>query len=973
MGPLQFVYSLQRVAGLPIQNVLAVQRSVVIIFASQDASAARRLQRFLAAFRTPKRLVGRASLLGQVPDRIAPHLLESAENGFEKSPSADSHTLLRESSSLVVMCSPHSAASASLNELIKAFKKLGRADRILCVIVAGEPNATNNRIARASEECFAPALQFALGADGNLSDTRVEPIAADVRPGKDRWRDACLKIAAGIAGVGYDELKQRALRRRLRLAAAAAAVVFVLLTTTLVLAVIAVVNQRVAAQQRVEALAAEGLAQKSQVAAERSRKVAEIRSSQAKAMVVSHREALSIVGTTKGMRSGLGVRAVDVLSHLHEKAKHSSSTEPKFEDAASLIAVAQSMNALRQPKRALSILDSADAILARLSPVTAQTASMTPRLRFDLQTERVAALLALDRIDDADDCISRLRRDGSDEIAADERLSLRMDLLTAELEMLRNRFEEAGRLYDSLAARLQKSSPPNILALTATEVGRARVAIKHGDLDFARGCISRISELDAPGLSRQGTLHELYAELAAAMVAKGDRTGAVAILKESLAIARKVTGDIPVTLVPQLLTLAELTSAEHAAYARRCQDDGLMICLKWMDHLCPPDAVERNAVNLSHVVAVHAYLTEEYFIPTFTRCLSPEYLADFGPDALVSIKRHFDSLTGFVDRSSTAIQKQGSATPEWNQAHINFKARLAKMSGLIAAQIPPLLSAADSLPPPAMPAAVTAQAGVITNSVGMVLVPIAPGEFLMGSPADEPLGNSMEELIHRVAITKSFFMGAHEVTQAQYLAVTGHNPSVFKGDNLPVEHVSWADAAAFCDALSQLPAEREAGRRYRLPTEAQWEYCCRAGTNTPYHTGKRLLPSQARYAFCERARPKHPAPVGSYPPNAWGLHDMHGNVWEWTNDWFSATYYGSMPQATDPTGPVNGIHHTLRGGSASVLPTECHAAIRGEALADQPDEKAMDSRFAFLGDFGFRVTCEISANKPAAVSEETPP
>jgi len=207
------------------------------------------------------------------------------------------------------------------------------------------------------------------------------------------------------------------------------------------------------------------------------------------------------------------------------------------------------------------------------------------------------------------------------------------------------------------------------------------------------------------------------------------------------------------------------------------------------------------------------------------------------------------------------------------------------------------------------------------------------------------------------------------VTQAQYANVMGHNPSVFVDDELPVEHLSWRDAAAFCDTLSNLPAEKKSGRRYRLPSEAEWEYCCRAGSTTLYHTGERLRPTQARYAFCNRGEPKQTAKVGSYPPNAWGLYDMHGNVWEWTNDWFSETYYTTTSAATDPTGPANGTHHTLRGGSASMLPSECHAGYRGEAPSDGPDIGAK-YRIALYGDFGIRVVCEIVDGQQDAVLEE---
>lgn len=248
--------------------------------------------------------------------------------------------------------------------------------------------------------------------------------------------------------------------------------------------------------------------------------------------------------------------------------------------------------------------------------------------------------------------------------------------------------------------------------------------------------------------------------------------------------------------------------------------------------------------------------------------------------------------------------------------------------------------------------------GTIENSIGMKLVPIPPGEFLMGSPADCPIGDPDEEFQHLVRITKPFSMGMHQVTQAQYEHVTGQNPSHFKGAERPVEHLSWDEAQRFCDLLSALPAEQAAGRRYRLPTEAEWEYACRAGTTTPFHTGDSLTTNEARFAHTSRGSAKPTTPVGTYPPNAWGLFDMHGNAWDWTGDWFDAEYFHDSP-ANDPQGPPLGSHHTLRGGSASVEANECRTTIRGEAQHDRPGGTS-GQRYAFYGDFGVRVVCETT-------------
>lgn len=259
--------------------------------------------------------------------------------------------------------------------------------------------------------------------------------------------------------------------------------------------------------------------------------------------------------------------------------------------------------------------------------------------------------------------------------------------------------------------------------------------------------------------------------------------------------------------------------------------------------------------------------------------------------------------------------------------------------------------------------------GTIVNSLGMKFVPISPGVFVMGAGDDDPHGDPDEEESHRVQLTHGFYLGMHQVTQQQYERVTGANPSVFRGDALPVEHLSWKDAKTFCDLLSALPEEKRAGRGYRLPTEAEWEYACRAGTTTAFNTGETLDRKAARFSKREMWSPQQTVPVGSYPPNAWGLFDMHGNVWEWTDDWFASDYYKSSPMA-DPTGPKNGTHHTLRGGSASVMAHECRSAIRGEASKADGPTLSPDSRFEKIGDFGCRVVCEVRSPGLAAEGKQ---
>jgi formylglycine-generating enzyme required for sulfatase activity len=186
---------------------------------------------------------------------------------------------------------------------------------------------------------------------------------------------------------------------------------------------------------------------------------------------------------------------------------------------------------------------------------------------------------------------------------------------------------------------------------------------------------------------------------------------------------------------------------------------------------------------------------------------------------------------------------------------------------------------------------------------GMEFVFIPPGRFLMGSDPTEP-GRQSDELPHEVEITHGFYLGKYEVTQAEWIKLLRRNPSQFPdcGPHCPIETVSYDDIQAYIRRLAQLA---RAGR-FRLPTEAEWEYACRAGTRTPFSTGARLSTTQANFdgrdaegGEAERFRGR-PAPVGSFPPNPWGLYDLHGNVWEWCEDW-----YGDYPAAPvrDPQGP----------------------------------------------------------------------
>jgi formylglycine-generating enzyme required for sulfatase activity len=235
---------------------------------------------------------------------------------------------------------------------------------------------------------------------------------------------------------------------------------------------------------------------------------------------------------------------------------------------------------------------------------------------------------------------------------------------------------------------------------------------------------------------------------------------------------------------------------------------------------------------------------------------------------------------------------------------------------------------------------------LITNGIGMKFVLVPAGTFRMGSPPDEVGRRDNEGPAHEVILTRPFYLGVYPVTQAEYQAVTGRNPARFQGASgggplHPIENVSWDEAVAFCARLGERGEEKAGGRSYRLPTEAEWEFACRAGTTTPFHTGAGLDSSQSSFdgnhPYGGAARgPAVPrtARVGSFAPNHFGLYDMHGNVWEWCADWFDAGYYAASPRQ-DPPGPAEGTFRVLRGGSWRNQAVTCRSAYRNALAPNQ--------------------------------------
>jgi len=224
-----------------------------------------------------------------------------------------------------------------------------------------------------------------------------------------------------------------------------------------------------------------------------------------------------------------------------------------------------------------------------------------------------------------------------------------------------------------------------------------------------------------------------------------------------------------------------------------------------------------------------------------------------------------------------------------------------------------------------------------TNSIGMKFRLIPPGEFMMGSGEQDPIRNSDETPQHLARITKPFYLGVCEGTQQEYTSLVGENPSHFKGDMRPVDSVSWHDAATFCMKLSAL----ESDSRYRLPTEAEWEYACRAGTTTRFVCGNIL---NSRYVWYGDNSHQETHPVGTTLPNPWGVCDMHGNVWEWCMDYYTDDYYRVCP-LDDAAGPADGANRVCRGGGfGRSNPRFYRSAMRG---GDPPEDRQIH--------LGFRV------------------
>ncbi|HUT32377.1 MAG TPA: SUMF1/EgtB/PvdO family nonheme iron enzyme [Planctomycetota bacterium] len=318
------------------------------------------------------------------------------------------------------------------------------------------------------------------------------------------------------------------------------------------------------------------------------------------------------------------------------------------------------------------------------------------------------------------------------------------------------------------------------------------------------------------------------------------------------------------------------------------------------------------------------------------------------PDSLGSNQVYNEIVIAHESRKAFIPVLIGISHAEFQQRQPGWRVALGASTSIrvppqgVAAIVPRVVQGLKALglkpggaaPPPERESQPPVASGeIITNSIGIRLRLIPAGRFLMGSNK----GGNDEKPVHEVTIAKPFYIGVHPVTQAEYERVMKANPSHFKGPNRPVETVSWNDAVEFCRALSEIEH-----RAYRLPTEAEWEYACRAGSTAEYCFGddEAML---GEYAWFDGNSGGQTHDVGQKKPNAWGLNDMHGNVWEWCSDWHHL--YEATTQS-DPVGPASGGYRVLRGGSWNDNPWFLRSAHRPR---NTPDRRYYS--------FGFRLLC----------------
>jgi len=397
-------------------------------------------------------------------------------------------------------------------------------------------------------------------------------------------------------------------------------------------------------------------------------------------------------------------------------------------------------------------------------------------------------------------------------------------------------------------------------------------------------------------------LIKVLSALAEVQAAAGDTDAAGLTLRQAVAIATAIKSESKAAVQTRIETLASQQQVEKQIAALKAKLDA-----------DPKDAASRQElvrlylVELDNPAEAAKFLDET--LDEATRKYVPAAAKPVEEAPEVACTELGDWYKGLADQATTPASK--GAMLRRAQAYyqrflvLHTAADLGRTAAtLTLKRIDDALAKLVPAPEPkSSPASLTLDLG---KGVTMKLVLIPAGKFMMGSPDSEQGHRGNEGPQHEVIITKPFYMGVTEVTQAQYEAVMGMNPSKFKGPTNPVEMVSWEEAVEFCRKLSE-----KTGKTLRLPTEAEWEYACRAGTKTRFSFGDSAS-ALGDYAWYGSNSGNKTHPVGQKKPNAWGLYDMHGNVWEWCADWYGSYPSGSL---TDPQGPGSGSLRVVRGGS----------------------------------------------------------
>ena len=483
------------------------------------------------------------------------------------------------------------------------------------------------------------------------------------------------------------------------------------------------------------------------------------------------------------------------------------------------------------------------------------------------------------------------------------------------------------RLYGDEAKKLKSKDTPAFgqrLLADATEVGKDNPAL-------AEVLVAKAAELFthcSPGADKSALGEALMGRL----IPLGDAVRDAGRASDALKIyqqAQRIAGD---TDSPQAAVLARRIKQLGA----KLQVEKRLAELLKLNKAAPDDANVAKELVLLYVVELDRPADAAPYLPATGEESLRTYVPLAAKDANALETAVNKELGAWYEDLSPKASRVGKiVTCERAAAYYEaFLARQPQKNEAYLAVKKSLESVQKSLEELSLPPGTPKQlAMTVGKNVQLRLVLIPAGKFVMGSPKTEKARHSLET-VHQVRISEPFYMGVTEVTQAQYEAVMGKNPCTIKDPEAAVTSISWDDAAEFCKKLSA-----KARRTVRLPTEAEWEYACRAGTTSAFYYGDDEG-KLAEYAWFRDNGDKKPHPVGRKKPNAWGLYDMLGNVWECCSDWYDAKHYDALAAAggkiVDPQGPATGQDHVLRGGAWDAELDHCRSAFRRGLPPDQP-------------------------------------